>query len=380
MRRPFRELPQGYVDLGLATTLFMLEMFNLYSVRYIQECDCRFNLTSGAVLVTLSTLPLALRSKDPFRIGFLAGSALVVAGVVGVPTIGLGGLVSVYTASSLCTERQRKVVVAVLVCALLLNPIVEGDFEALPEDVVMYAGAWVLGALVRTRRAYTEELELRAADLERERDTRASLAVAEERRRIARELHDLVAHAVGVMVVQATAARSVLPSDSTTADASLGRIESIGRSSLVEMRRLLEVLRSDAEAPSRGPQPGLDSLPELLHQMEDSGVHVTLAQTGDARPLPSGTDLSVFRIIQEALTNVLKHAHTSQAHVALDWGAEELSVQVSDSGRGWVGSAEGHGLRGMRERVSMLEGQLKIAGAPNQGFSVLVRIPVGGAG
>jgi signal transduction histidine kinase len=212
----------------------------------------------------------------------------------------------------------------------------------------MLGGAFVLGTLVRA--------------LVRERDTNARLAVAEERARIARELHDVVAHSVGVMVVQAQAARSVLRADPDGADAALASVEAAGRDSLREMRRLLGVLRSDDRpaAPAElEPQPGLADLGTLIGMLQDAGVHVELRSSGEPARLSAGADLSAYRIVQESLTNVLKHADVDRASVDLDWEPGWLRIRVRDAGRAATVGGD--------------------ATADGDGFTVTARIPVEGS-
>ncbi|MET8697462.1 sensor histidine kinase [Kitasatospora sp. NPDC058032] len=245
---------------------------------------------------------------------------------------------------------------------------------------------WAWGRLTRVRRAYLVELEDRAARLERERDAQAKVAVAAERARIARELHDVVAHNVSVMIVQADGAAYVLDNSPQQAKEALGTIASTGRQALVEMRRLLGVLRTaDTKGEEYVPQPGVEELPELLDQVRTAGLQVDFATSGDPRELPRGVELTVYRIVQEALTNVRKHGGPDvHARVAVDFGERELAVLVEDDGRGSTdeqlatggSDGQGHGLIGMRERVGMVSGSLDVGPRPGGGFRIRAVLPL----
>ncbi|MFH9352714.1 sensor histidine kinase [Kitasatospora sp. NPDC017646] len=244
---------------------------------------------------------------------------------------------------------------------------------------------WAWGRLTRVRRAYLTELEDRAARLERERDAQSKVAVAAERARIARELHDVVAHNVSVMIVQADGAAYVLDNSPQQAKEALGTIASTGRQALVEMRRLLGVLRTADTAEEYVPQPGVEELPDLLEQVRTAGLAVDYATSGHPRELPRGVELTVYRIVQEALTNVRKHGGPdAHARVAVDFGERELAVLVEDDGRGstdeqlTAGGADGlgHGLIGMRERVGMVSGSLDVGPRPGGGFRIRAVLPL----
>jgi signal transduction histidine kinase len=232
---------------------------------------------------------------------------------------------------------------------------------------------------VHHRRAFVAALEGRARDAEENQRTVAERAVAEERRRIARELHDMVAHHVSVMGVLATASRRTLRRDPDAADEALATIEETGRTALREMRRLLVILRSDQEpAGELAPQPGLGHLSGLVEQVREAGLPVTLTVDGDDGSLDAGVSLTVYRIVQEALTNALKHAGAAVADVRLEIGTYWLTLDVSDTGRGprLDSGRLGHGLLGMRERVTLYGGTLRTGPRPGGGFRVSARIPV----
>ncbi len=244
---------------------------------------------------------------------------------------------------------------------------------------------WAWGRLTRVRRAYLIELEDRASRLERERDAQSKVAVAAERARIARELHDVVAHNVSVMIVQADGAAYVLDNSPQQAKEALGTIAATGRQALVEMRRLLGVLRTADTTEEYVPQPGVEELPDLLEQVRTAGLPVEFTATGDQRGLPRGLELTVYRIVQEALTNVRKHGGPgARARVAVDFRERDLEVLIEDDGRGSTaeqlvdGGADGHGhgLIGMRERVGMVSGSLDIGPRPGGGFRIRAVLPL----
>jgi signal transduction histidine kinase len=219
--------------------------------------------------------------------------------------------------------------------------------------------------------------ERRAQLAERERDLAAREAVVEERARIARELHDAIAHNVSMMVVQAGAERRVLDGKSGTTHEVLETIERIGRGALTEMRRLVGMLRSDAGDPL-APQPGLEDLPLLVTQVSEAGLPVELQIEGERRELPVGIELSAYRIVQEALTNALKHAGQAQASVRVRYGVDSLELEIVDDGAGAPAPVAngGHGLVGMRERVALYGGRLDAGRRPSGGFAVRVLLPI----
>jgi len=219
--------------------------------------------------------------------------------------------------------------------------------------------------------------ERRAQLAERERDLAAREAVVEERARIARELHDAIAHNVSMMVVQAGAERRVLEGERGPTRDVLETIERIGRGALTEMRRLVGMLRSDAGDPL-APQPGLNDLPTLVTQVREAGLPVELHVDGEPRELPVGIELSAYRIVQEALTNARKHAGEAHASVRVHYGAESLELEIVDDGGGGAApvSSGGHGLVGMRERVALYGGRLDAGRRPSGGFAVRVLLPI----
>ncbi len=251
--------------------------------------------------------------------------------------------------------------------------------------------AWLLGDSTRWRRGYYQALEERAARLERERDAQAQVAAAAERARIAREIHDVVAHNVSVMVVQADGAAFALETSPQRAREALGAISATGRRALAELRSLLGVLRDSADrgadlagpALTLAPQPGIEELGDLLGQARSAGLPVSLAVSGVPRPVPQGEALAVYRMVQESLTNVRKHAGPGvTAAVRLEYAEADLGVQVTDDGRGAAaqdpaaGSGTGHGLAGMRERIELYGGAVRSGPRPGGGYQVAARLPL----
>jgi signal transduction histidine kinase len=242
-----------------------------------------------------------------------------------------------------------------------------------------FVAAWLLGAYLRTRRLYVAALRERAARAEREREVRANEAVADERARIARELHDAIAHGVSVMVVQAEAAEEVLDVDSAAARGALHKVQGAGREALGELRRLVGILRGPDAGSQLVPQPGVASLDRLVEHLQDAGVPIELRIEGKPKHLPPGIDLSAYRIVQEALTNVLKHAAASRASVVVEYTDDGLLLEVTDDGRGAAATnGGGHGLAGMRERVALYGGELEARDHEGGGFLVRARLSVDG--
>jgi signal transduction histidine kinase len=237
--------------------------------------------------------------------------------------------------------------------------------------------AWAAGYALRERAEKAEAAETRAMRAEREREAAARLAVAEERARIARELHDVVAHAVSVMVLQVGAVRHKLPGAMADDREALTRVERAGRTALTEMRRLLAAMRRDGEKVEFTPQPGLDGLDALLAEVGRAGLPVELHVDGEPIPLPRGLDLSAYRIVQEGLTNALRHARATTADVTVRYRPEQLEIEVRDNG---LGSATtdglGHGLVGVRERVKIYGGEMDAGTAAEGGFVLSTRLPI----
>jgi signal transduction histidine kinase len=305
-------------------------------------------------------------------------------------TGGVGFIAIAYTTAAYLPLRQAIAATLVLWLPVLAYQVAARDepapvFATVPPwyllvfNTLVATTCFFVGRAVRTRRAYTAALEERAAAAEANQRVLAAQAVAEERRRIARELHDLVAHHVAVMGVLATGARRTASRDPAAADEALATIEQTGRTVLREMRRLLEVLRSDSEpAGELAPAPGLAAVEALVDQVREAGLPVTLRVDGDPEPLDPGVALTLYRVVQEALTNVLKHAGPATAEVRIVGRGPSLQLEIFDTGHGpppGGGSGVGHGLVSMRERVHLLGGTLRAGPRPGGGFRVYATIP-----
>jgi signal transduction histidine kinase len=284
--------------------------------------------------------------------------------------------------------RKTAIVSGAVALAVLAGPIAHTlDWQPLTwSKLARFAGqlaplvaAWVLGDNMRTRRAYLRAVEDRAAQLEREQEANASRAAAEEQARIAREVHDVVAHNLSVIIVQATAAERVFASDPPDAERAVRAIGSTARQALDELRRVLAVVRSDEPGPAAfSPQPGLERLDGLLDQVRTAGLEVELEIAGEPRALPSALELSAYRIVQEALTNTLRHAGAQHATVSLRFDDDALKVEIVDDGTSPAGGngADGRGLIGMRERVATFGGQVETGPGIDGGFRVVARLPL----
>jgi signal transduction histidine kinase len=345
-------------------------------------------LVLGYGLVLLHTLPLGLRRRFPGTV-----LALVVAsGLAGIAIdlppffVGPAILVAVY---SVAAYGSRRVSVAGLAVAELgLAAVTLTRFEEPLAWLVwvqfagIFGAAWLLGLFAHNYRAYAARLEQRTAELERAREALARQAVTEERLRLARELHDVVAHAMSVIAVQSGVGAHVADSRPEEVGKALAAIEATSRAALTELRRLLGVLRQDGEPPaSLTPVPGLANLEGLLAEVAKAGLAVRLRVEGSPAPLPAGLDLSAYRIVQEALTNVVKHAGPAHAQVTICYRDHEVAVEVTDDGRGVAAVAgdgrggTGHGLIGMAERVAAFGGDLEVGPRPGGGFRVAARLP-----
>lgn len=254
-----------------------------------------------------------------------------------------------------------------------------------PGDVGMLTflvgGAWLLGRMVERRSGEAAEMAERAQRLERERERQEAEILGRERARIARELHDVIAHSVSVMVIQAGAAEQLLDSNPAQARESLRAVQELGASTVDELRRLLGILRDHQHEPSLNPQPGMAGLPRLIGQFRDAGLPVEVDVEGDQVPLPPGIDLSAYRIVQEALTNTLKHAQPARASVHVRYRSATLELEVVDDGTSSThddGRGSGHGLIGMRERAAIYGGAFTAGPRPGGGYAVRARLPVGG--
>ncbi len=338
------------------------------------------------VLALLSTLPVAWRARWPLTaaaVVLAANGACIYAAAphqaAFQPFIAL--VLTAYSVGSRAVGRRTSWASAILAVAavpVFAAAIAHGQsLGNVAPSYVWLLAAWAAGRSVRSWRHKSLALEQANSELEQSRELQAQAAVAVERGRIARELHDVIAHNVSMMVVQAGAAERVLDSAQPQVREALNVIATTGRQTVDEMRTLLGVLRSDDGPGARKPQPGLADLEQLIRGVAEAGLPVTLRIEGEPRPLPQAADLSAFRIVQEALTNTLKHAGPNDAQVTIRYQARCVELEIRDTGTGPAGGpGTGHGLVGMRERVAMFGGELEAAEAGGGGFMVRARLPL----
>jgi len=339
----------------------------------------RFLLFAPAV-----TLPLAWRRRAPLVTVIVVGGAVGAQSLVTQPLPAFGEFLAVMLATySVAAHAGRRDALWGLVAAGtavsvqgLRDPAATSSFEFV-YGVVYFGGAWLVGRVARRQRRHAVDLTQRAALLEREREEKARAAVAEERGRIARELHDVIAHCVSVIVIQAGAAEEIAERDPASARVALRSIRAVGNEALADMRRLLGILRANGDELALDPQPGIARLDELVAQAGAAGLTVHVRVTGEPAQLPAGVDLTAYRVVQEALTNVRKHAHTPRADVHLRYLTDAIELEITDEGAAHQSAnGAGHGLAGMRERVALYGGVMAAAHRPGSGFAVSVRLPI----
>jgi signal transduction histidine kinase len=330
----------------------------------------------------MMTVPLAWRRQAPLVVVTLVMGAFAAQSLILDPTPTpdvelIPALIAVYSVAA----HGRRWVPYAGGCIGLVAGLVWLGLDDFLLPVVMFGGAWLAGRLVQKRQLYAQAFAERAQVLERERDANARVAAAEERVRIAREMHDVVGHSVSVMVVQAGAERLALGDERPATREALLSIERTGREALAEMSRLLGILRKDGEGLALAPRPSLAQVDALVQTVRDAGLPVELRVEGARAELPPGVDVSAYRIVQEALTNVVKHAGSAHASVVVRYEDRAVEVEVTDDGNGSVnGNTAGFGLAGMRERVELLGGTLEAGNrGAGGGFTVKARLPVGRA-
>jgi signal transduction histidine kinase len=337
--------------------------------------------------VALVVLPLLARRRLPFAAPasvWLLGAALSFVDGRLIPftaTPFIAGMAAAFLLGNLRDDTEARIGLAIVLSGAEI--VMYNNPDHAPGDLVftplLFGIGWLAGFALRERAQRAEAAELRATQAERERETAARIAVAEERARIARELHDIVAHSVSVMVLQVGAVRHKLPETLARDSDALKGVEQTGRAALAEMRRLLGAMRSEGEDAERSPQQGLDRLDSLIEEIAHAGLPVTLQVEGERFALPPAIDLSAFRIVQEGLTNALKHAHASQADVLVRYAPGELQIEVRDDGGGARNSdGLGHGLIGVRERVKIYGGEMSAGTATGGGFLLRTRLPLAG--
>jgi signal transduction histidine kinase len=375
-------LRKYWFDLLIAA-LAVASMLELIVGRDSARTTLWFGLPALAILV----LPIFARRRFPF--GGLIAYWVLAAGISlidwqlipSVEGLFVVGLAVAFLLGNLRNAWQAAVGLVVIVSSLVvlvyqIPAHTTSELVFLPID---FAVAWVAGFALRERSEQAEAAELRATVAERERDAAARIAVAEERARIARELHDIVAHAVSVMVLQVGAVRHKLPDAYAEDRDALRGVEQVGRTALAQMRGLLAAMRRDEDDLELTPQPGLDGLDSLLEEIGRAGLPVELHIDGRPCPLPRAIDLSAYRIVQEGLTNALKHAQATGADVTVRYRPDDVEIQVRDNGHG-AGTSDGlgHGLVGVRERVKIYGGEMSAGKENGGGFVLSTRLPLSG--
>jgi signal transduction histidine kinase len=378
-----RYLSRTYVVDLLIALLLIAAMLEVLVGRHSPDAP-RTTLWFVLPAIAILVLPIVARRRFPFA---PAAHWLLAAGIAFVDwrlipfaiSIFVVGLVAAFLLGNLRDPVQAGIGLALVIGgpATVVYKIPGHTAAMLIFIPLEFTIAWVAGFALRERVEQAEAAEVRAAQAERERDAAARIAVAEERVRIARELHDIVAHAVSVMVLQVGAVRHKLPETLAEDSDALRNVEQAGRTALAEMRGLLAAMRGDGDEAELTPQPGLDGLAELLEEIGRAGLPVQLHVDGEPVALPRGIDLSAYRIVQEGLTNALKHARASNADVTVRYRSDELQVEVRDNGGGSSTSdGLGHGLVGVRERVKIYGGQMSAGTANGRGFILSTRLPL----
>ena len=380
-----RRVPTWLLDTSLALLLATAALVDLatFDDTVVTAVGFREPDALAVILILAQTLPLAFRRRFPTAVLIIVSLGFIVDRNLNYPsTLAFFGLAFAFHAVGSELERRRSLIVGWTGIAILVSFTVSGwlvdqvSFGTVLTMVIFTVFPFLLGRETHERRQTESELEHRAARLERER----AEAVQAERSRISREIHDVVAHEMTVATVLTSAARRLVGKDDARAEEALNSAEQAGHDALRELRSLLGVLRTADDAPT-APQPGLDQLPELIEQVEEAGLEVSVQIEGRARPLAAGTDLNLYRIIQESLTNTLKHAGpNSQADVRLTYAADLVALEIVDNGRGAAQALAtrgdtGHGLIGMRERTAMLDGEFAAGPRPGGGYRVRARIP-----
>jgi signal transduction histidine kinase len=327
-----------------------------------------------SVLGTLETLPLLWRRRWPLAVVVAVTAVALATVALDLRLLPFQLAVALYTLAASSDTRAARLTGLTSIAAVTVALAATGwsQFGDSAARVVFLVAAWLLGDSIGSRRAYVGEIEEKARRLEREREAEAQRVVAEEQSRIARELHDVVAHALSVIVVQAAAADDVFEVEPRRAREPIRAIELAARAALGDLRRVLGIIQDGAEYE---PQPGLARLDSLVEQVRATGLDVALEFEGAARPLPAAVDLSAYRIVQEALTNTLKHAGAEHATVSVRYG-DELALEIRDDGSGGADANGGSGLVGMRERVAMLGGRVDTGPRPDGGYLVSAQIPI----
>jgi signal transduction histidine kinase len=373
-----RRLPAWQIDIAIAAAVLTAELVN--AILRIDDLCRVCDITPLRILmVALMSVPLAWRRRYPLVVFVVVGAAAGWNGVVDAPALNVGILIAVYSVAAYGSPAGAWSTLVLVVGALVAIHLDRGelgpDFRL---DLTAFLPVWLLGRLTAARNRHIEDLIERAELAEREREHRSALAAAEERRSIARELHDIVAHGMSVMVVHAENAREAIADDPDGAGRSLEVIAETGRESITDLRRVLGVLRDQDDDAGLRPQPTLGDLPELVERSRAAGLPIELTVQVD-RDVPASLGVSVHRIVQEALTNALRHASPTAVTVAVRSEADRLHVDVVNDGAHGAPHGGGHGLAGIRERASALGGSAVCEPLDGGRFRVAVSLPMGSA-
>jgi signal transduction histidine kinase len=357
------------------------------SVKGLSEtngCPCPPVPVWGYLLVGVQSLVLLGRRYWPVTVALVSGFLALLYGVSSLPDppVPYAALVAIYTAAARAPQRRAILVAVVSAAEIALALILDrakSDYQDAIFNYLIFATAWLLGFAKSAHAERLAALEERAAQLERSQLLESARAVSEERNRISRELHDIVAHHVSMMVIQAEAAPLLIDRDPKAATEAMDSISQTGRAALTEMRRMMVLMR-EGEALPLAPQPDLSVVRELIDGIRSSGLDVSFDLSGDVRALPQGTELTAYRVLQEALTNVAKHARGARADVRLDYGPEALHIDVRNDSPEAADQIElpgGNGLAVMRERVALVGGDLTVGPDEQGDWRVSALLPVG---
>ena len=330
------------------------------------------------VLAGLGMVALAWRRRAPLVVAGIVVATNFAVNPEGEFSTLLSLVLVCFTIGSECRPPRNYVGIALVVAVFVVGMMWEGlEPSDLAATLVFFVGPWTVGVVLSGRIASADEAVARAARLEREREAEAARAAAEERTRIARELHDIVSHSISVVTIQTQAVRRRLGPEHSREAADLAAVEATAREALAEMRRLFGVLRTEGESAALMPQPGLGELDRLVHQVGSGETAVRLTVEGEQVPLSPGIDLAAYRIAQEGLTNALRHAHATEVEVLVRYAPQRLDVVVEDNGRGLIESPDGgHGLVGIRERVALYGGAVELVSSPSGGARLAATLPL----
>ncbi|MDP9863789.1 MULTISPECIES: sensor histidine kinase [Streptosporangium] len=374
LRRRIRTLPPQWVDVALTALVMVVQLWPFVGRDNPHDVPWHW---WGYVVVVVAVTPLAWRRRMPVPVlifTLLATSLYDLAENLPSQPIWYGGLVAMYTVAMRSSRWARLSMIVLATCGGML---LVGSSDTALRGIVLFVAAYAIGRAAAVSRAYAAALEERAARLEHERQVEAERAAERERARIAHDMHDILAHAVSLMVVQAEAGPVVVRSDPARAEAAFDAIAAAGRDAMLQLRRMLGVLK-EGEGP-RAPQPTIGDLPTLAGQVTGTGLDVAYSTSGEPRPLPPDVEVAAYRITQEALTNIVKHAGASRADIRLRWDDDALTIDVTDDGPGSGRSlpSGGNGLIGIQERATACGGTATAGRrADGPGFQVSVRLPL----